>query len=460
MLKHDLKTKRNCCVMALALSLSFTFSAHANSDKYTTTKACGTAKIVSGDTCTNAQVRFDFENCPIQFEPTTVASTCDGKNLKARATRADYRFEVKFKGSDDGWGAVTWTQENIKTWVKTTEDDKKARTVSQESTTVSTQEAQKIKVSAFVDVRHTTFKSDDSTIKEDENSGYLLEDGAVYFSYADGPLSAFIDLPFYRNGDSTTDSADISFAKLKAQFYAKYEIAKNFNIVFGQFDTIYGVELNDSKDRVFGHAGLVYAQTLPVVHSGAYLEYLHSGFTFKLLSANPSDRDALGSNAADSSHEYGATVAYSNSNLRGQIGYLTRERDNLAGKSANRTLTDVLLGTTLGKFNLDLQYSIVSDPSKNTLTAAATDEEDDGYGAMALASYQVTEKSKIGLRYEILKDDPIGGGYQEAESYGANLHHQLHQNLALRVEGVKVDITESATKFDEHRFSIGGLLVF
>jgi hypothetical protein len=462
----------NFASLIAAILLISNFGLAKEMDGYTKDTPCAKANVISGDTCSNVKVEFNFKECSVPFD-TSLADriTCEGQTITARITRNEYRFQAKYKKEDSGWSGVQWLPiGQVLTWTKISPKvtEPKPSPVKEQVTTptplataVSTLPSL-LKISSFIDVRYTTYTSDNTTINEDENSGYLFEDGALYLGYKDGALGINIDLPFSRNADASTNSADIAFAKSKAQFYAKYDFTPELSVTFGQFDTIFGFELNDSKDRVFGYAGLVYGQTLPVVHSGVFLQYTKESFTAKLLSANPSDRDALGTDSTDSSHEFGATLNFTNELFRSQIGYLSRSKENLAGGSATRSLIDILVGTTLGIFALDLEYSIVDDPSKNTLTTDSTDEEDAGSGFMLHVAIQTSDQLRLGVRYELITDDPAATGYQDVEGYGLNLQYQVHPNLAVRSEYNQINSTKKSASDvdDESRVSVGALLSF
>lgn len=291
------------------------------------TKACAKATIKSGDTCSNVKAEIDFSACDKEHAaPVPAVIICSGQYIKARAGVGDFKAEARFKKVSDGWGTTNWTpSSDARTFLKATlaaATEKKAVTpvkaeAPAEPTRAAASEAaptnaasaavpSPLSVSAFFDMRYTGYRTLDSSINEKTRSGFLLEDGALYVSYKKDKLTGFVDLPFSRNGIITSTTADLGFAKSKAQVYAKYDFLPSLSLTFGQYDTIYGVELNDSKDRVFGNVGLAYSQALPIVHSGAYLTFAQSGFTARLMAANPSDRQTFGTDAFDSSTEYGA----------------------------------------------------------------------------------------------------------------------------------------------------------
>ncbi len=464
-------------LVLLSLSVSV-----ANSS--TESEECGSAKVISGDTCSNVKVQFEFAGCPGASGPQLAKRIiCDKTSIKARYQDDANRYEARFKKVDDGWGGVTWTITSpVRRFAKNDNPAPAPKSAPVVSTppapaqppvgsveeaprSIAAEVVDAITVSSFFDFRHSQFRKEGATRpEENEKSGYLLEDGAVYFKFKKDKLEALVDLPFHRDAGTGTDNANFQFAATKAQAYGTYEILESLKFTFGQFDTIYGFELNDSKDRLFGNAGLVYAQTLPIVHSGAMLQFSHSGFVAKLLSANPADRDSLGSTTNDQNLESGIALGYSYEMVRGQVGHLTRAQNGLDDEGAQRSLTDILLGVTLGPVDLDAQYSIVKNPQKNTLTASTTDSEKAGSGLMFIAAYKPLDSLKVAARYEMLENDPGGTGYYKAQSLSGVLHYLVHENLTARLEWMDIN-TERRAAFatdlrGENRMDIGAIVSF
>jgi hypothetical protein len=447
----------------------------ANAQEFELIAFCAKVTKANIKSCSNAKIEFDFDQCLDKPETTpNVNVTCDGAVLKARTSFANYRFEAQFKKQDDGWGEVTWSQAGpVMTWKK--EVAKAAAPDKTEAARTPTQEAAgAIAVTGFIDFRYTGYTTDTSGVDETASSGFLLEDAAIYFNYKKSDLQVTVDLPYSRQGDtvSVTDdggddssftigggNASFGFANTKAQAFAKYAITSDINIVFGQFDTLYGLELNDSKDRVFANAGLAYGQTLPFVHSGLYLEKVWDKITAKILFANPADKDTLGSDTTDHSIETGIALGYSSDWIRGQLGYLARNKSDLAGDDAQRSLTDVLLGFTFGDFNIDFQYSMVSDPQKNVLTSDATDIENAGTGLEALATYQATERIKVAARYEVITDDPAATGYEKASSAAGSIAYKVNDNLTAKAEHYTIDLSDETDDADTYS-TVSAVVVF
>ena len=328
----------------------------------------------------------------------------------------------------------------------------------------------------FADLRYTNFSTKDNPLVLSGNpeSGFGIEDGAFYGNYDKDNLSVVLDVAFRRSKDVDINSAatkpnqssngNLAIGYDKSQLYLKYKLGSMFTINFGQFDTIYGVELNDSKDRIFGKTGIVYDNTLPVTHTGVMFEFLVNGFYAKTFAANPNNKGSNGSSASgDDKSEYGVALGYSNEFIRGQLGYMARPITKAIGtESGNRSLLDAIIGTTLGSFSLDLEYSRVSDPSKNTLTSGDTsDSESAGQGILALASYKFSDAFVVGLRYENIQDDPAALSVKSIHSFGGSIHYRLGTDLELRTEYITSDskgVNDATWK--DSRFNVATLLMF
>lgn len=120
--------------------------------------------------------------------------------------------------------------------------------------------------------------------------------------------------------------------------------------------------------------------------------------------------------------------------FRGQLGYLARALTDLIGDVSQRSLIDILAGATVGNFDLDLQYSIVTDPGKNKLTDSTTDREDAGSAILALLPYRMNEKLKFSGWFEKIDKDPIGSGYAEAQMLGLVSNFTPEERFSIRLE--------------------------
>ncbi len=477
--------KHRFVLLATGLCLSTLVSVLWSGHAIAAETGCAQANVISGNTCSNVKVEFNFSNCgPGHASKVPSRVVCKGKTITARSTSENLRGEAKFEKSEDGWGAVQWksiaTVRTFPVEVVSQPDAQQATSTAAQVAPASTAIAPdrvpsaepptlpiatptvSVTVNGFIDMRYTGYRSEDSAVNEKTRSGFLLDDGALYFSVKKGNVEAMVDLPFSRNGLLPSTTADVGIAKTKTQVYGRYSFGSTMNLTFGQFDTLFGLELNDSKDRVFGNVGLAYSQTLPIVHSGAYLTYSENGFTLRAMAANPSDRQTFGSDPADSSTEYGGVIGYSNASVRSQFGFLTRAVADLSNGQSQRSLFDFLAGTTLGAFDIDFQYSVVTSPRKNILTDLTTDREDPGSALLAIATYRINEKWKVSGRFETVDSDPNGGGYADAKTYGIASNFSPEEGFTVRLEWndtvVNRKITGSA--YGESRWDTALLVSF
>ncbi len=459
---------------------------------------CGGAKLISGDTCATAKVELDFSGCENKSAPQPAMKIlCENTRMRARFQDENYRYEAQFfKGGDDNWGATsTWSPAGpLRQYrkiqssaaapaapvapsatpapVSAAPAPAPAAPAAEATPAVS---APSLKFSGFVDLRYSNFasKNNMSAPNAHAESGFGLEDGALYLNYDNNKVSAIIDIAFRRGKDIDTNPSAIpnqssnnnfGIGVDKSQAYIKYKALDSLAINFGQFDTIYGVELNDSKDRIFSKTGIVYDGTLPVTHTGLMLEYYTHGFYSKLFAANPNNKGTYGTSAAgDENSEYGLALGYSNENFRTQLGAMGRPILKADGTdTANRLLIDVTAGMTFGIFSMDFEYAHVDDPNKNSLTPADnTDHEKVGSGLMLLTAFQITDSFLLGLRYEHLQDDPLALGTKTVDSYGLAANYKLNSDLKIKAEYIGYNLKNIAdVTWDDTRFNAAAVLTF
>lgn len=254
------------------------------------------------------------------------------------------------------------------------------------------------------------------------------------------------------------------FGTDKSQAYLRYKLSDSVTVNFGQFDTLYGVELNDSKDRIFSKTGIIFDNFLPSTHTGLVLEKTWNGFTGKVMAANPSNKGTQGTVASgDYRTEYGATLGYANENYRLQLGYLTRPMKKLDGLTwSQRDYVNVTAGVTFGNLSFDAEYDQLTDPTKNTLTTGdSTDVEKASTGYMGLLSYKFGENWLVGLRYEALKDDPLKASIESADSEGLAIHYKLSTDVELRQEFINYNYKNLAgDKWSNTRILFGAIWGF
>jgi hypothetical protein len=519
---------RNGLVVLTALTV--VASAFANEGE--AKEDCGEAQVVQGSSCPNVKVKFSFANCKIKSaEQLATSVSCDGKKIVARYESGPYKYEASLNKAEDGWGAVSWKPAKLKdhsNFKETAKAAKKARPVAKaaaapsvapnkevkepartvatapaavvpqpqpqlqpppapavaappvvvppvESKEVKT-EPSPFKFSGFTDFWLTSYSRDArSGASGASESGFALQDGALYLNYQKGPLSYLLDVPFrrFKNADAgnTTDpnsssNGNVVFGNDKAQAYLKYSSANNFEIVLGQFDTVFGVDVNDSKDRYFSKTGLVYDYMLPVTHAGAMVSYNYNGAYARVLSANSNNKGSLGSSpTGDNNYEYAAVFGFSNERVRLQAGYMARPINKASGSvDGNRNLMDATVGATVGKLSVDLEYAVLADDSKNTLTSAdTTDKENNGTGLLLLTSYSLDDTWSLGMRAERLANDPgqLGLSRQDALAFG--VHYKWNSSLETRTEWTQYkyqQISQPSIDLSDRRLEISNIFSF
>ena len=495
-------------LLILIVTILTGFSTSGWSKSYVKTTVCGKAKVISGDTCSNVKVELSFDGCEHKSEPVLAKRIiCSKDTIKARFQIDDLRYEASFEKIDDGWGGVSWKQVTAMTEYRkegtrtiTYEASKKLNSpianetatkvevpavsaaqslttpsTTLSATTVSSHVLSPFKFSGYVDIRHSSYsiKDNPSVTSGNPESGFSIEEAAVYVNYEKNKVSLLLDMPIRRQKDIDVNSsaavpnqssnANLAIGYDRAQLFLKYN-ADVVNFYLGQFDTIFGVELNDSKDRKFSKTGIVYDYTLPVTHTGIMIEYTPSAFYLKGFAANPNNKGSLGSSTTkDDQPEYGLAFGYANDQIRSQLGAMTRLINKASGlERADRVLLDATIGSTLGAFSFDLEYTSISDPNKNTLTADNNmDLENSGTGIMLLASYKFTSRFTASLRGERVNDDPTGGNLKSIESSAATTNYLLSDDLSLKAEFVSYRFKNlSDTAWNESRLIFSGLLIF
>ncbi len=485
---------------------TFIFSITVQAESFKRVDTCGSASVTAGSTCETAKVEFKFDGCLLKSQPQFATKViCEEDKLRARYQAEGFRYEAQFTKEDNGWGNINWKSSgDIKQWkniekgASPTPQKEKAVIAAPEraaepaktasaSAPTSEPSPSLFKFSGFFDFRLSSVAAKDDTAgvpNANAESGFGLEDGAFIVNYEKDRLSAVVDIAFRRQKDSDaikptsttpaptipnqSQNSNFSIGVDKSQAYIKYKITPDFLIDLGQFDTIFGVELNDSKDRVFGKTGIVYDYTLPVTHTGAMLEYSKNGYYAKGFAANPINKGSYGtSSTGDDRTEHGAALGYSNDLFRTQFGYMSRLISKADGSGySGRSLLDITAGVTLGAFTLDFEFSKIDDPNKNTLTSTnSADMEKAGQGYLALMTYKISDPVLFGLRYEQVKDDPLNSTsttFDTVTASGASLHYKVRSDLELRTEydNYQIKYLNAATTITDSRFNVAVLFLF
>lgn len=346
----------------------------------------------------------------------------------------------------------------------------------------------KLTFSGYADMRYTNVTIEDNAAElGNPQSGFGIEDGAFYSTFSKDKLKLVLDVPFrrFKKGDDSGSGANanesntnkILFGGDKTQIYAQWAFNENFSLSMGQWDTIFGVEVNDSKDRTFMKTGIVYDNMIPVTHTGVMGAYSMNGITARLFAANQSDHGSYGDDTSTAQNgEYGASLGWANDMWHAQFGYTSRSVvkqqttiDN--SKHDDRTMMDLIVGMNMNNLAVDIEYTTIKDPSKQVLTAATDDSEDDGTGLLALVTYKMNDDLSLGVRYEMIDNDPgKDNTYKEATAYGVAVHYNMAANMQFRAEYDAIDYSDddltSTTglgmkkDWSDKRFILGALASF
>jgi hypothetical protein len=284
-------------------------------------------------------------------------------------------------------------------------------------------DAPQTKLGGFVDAQYKWQKNQDLT------TGAVINDGAIYLSHSTGGSELVIDLPFAFG--VTTDSLGspiynaLILGTSKSQAYIAHSFGQS-RVQLGQFDTIYGVERNDAPDIFFTNQGILFSRMTPRTHTGALLSHAIGQMNVKLLAANSTA--GIGDTGAqlEGKGEYGASLEYADATFRAAVGYLTGRIVTLPGESRN--FTDLRVGTTMGRFDLDVEYSFEKIASN-----------DQGTGLAVLPVYRFSDHLALGVRFEQLnKVAPLSADPLESEeSLTIGLQHRVNDALV-----IKTDFTE------------------
>jgi hypothetical protein len=355
-------------------------------------QSCALATISGSDRCENLSVQIDLRNCKDDAGKGGAGQVVCGRGApRATYQTADFRYEFVLAEQSGGWGVKTW---EVASSNRTALGTSRASTQSAAMTETAAPSAleQMPKVGAFLDFQYQ-YK------KETKSPGFVLQDGALYISKESNNWGIFLDLPFAWGGDASNNN--FKFATEKAQAYVTVSAPYGLGLSVGQFDTIFGFELNDTKDIAFTKPGIVFNAALPVTHTGALVTYTYEieqfnqtrnlgAFTVKGLLSNPRNQGSTdGENL-----EFGGSLGFSNELVRFNLGYLAANFDGPVGTSQ---LFDFLAGFTYGTVNIDFEYDIKRYVGADKTTFGST-----GHAVMAHIVAGITEELGLGVRGEIV----------------------------------------------------------
>lgn len=279
-----------------------------------------------------------------------------------------------------------------------------------------------LKVSGFVDAQfqfpHGTANG---TMTEAPNT-FLINQGALYLSKKASSAEFFLDIPFFATTNSVTTSVsgtsytgtisgsstnDFAVGWRQGQAYVKQTYGFGLSWTLGQFDTIYGFELNDTKDVEFASQGIVFAM-MPVTHTGLLLQHSFGDIQLSLLASNTK---GMGAQPSKAPGEMGLRVGWSKDGMGLGAGVLMNgfEGTYAFGDLISEQLIDVTGGATFGSFRVDLAVDMVS-AYKGMKKISATEDAKARTGMLLQLGYKLSDKDNVALRYESVTN-PLGGDY-------------------------------------------------
>ncbi len=225
--------------------------------------------------------------------------------------------------------------------------------------------------------------------------GFLLNDGALYFSSELPGLDFKLDLPFrmYSQGNS-----NFEFGFIRAQAYLGQKYSNGFRWKIGQFDTTYGFEGNDTVDITFTREGSVYNFTDPFVHTGLLLGYdFDSELGLNLYIANPNDRGVL----LGKSLHYGLQLVKFSPSFRFAPGFMFNQ--DFTTQAFNYYL-DLVTGVTFGKVSIDGE---VSYNYRTDIIDPVSGSANRGLGLLLQILYNFSELGSFGARGEYITNQAL-----------------------------------------------------
>lgn len=216
--------------------------------------------------------------------------------------------------------------------------------------TCFTGHANDLKFSGFIDFQYRWIDKDTNY-----KTGFQLYDAAIYFQHnLTTQTLFFVDVPIRStapediNGDGRLQATnDFEFWKNKSQMYLSHQLNHN-TIYLGQFDSVLGVEANDTLHNPLPIEGLM-SQVFPSVHRGLMLNhelrFLATSFDFIVGNQESSGYDQK------KPLEWGVNMFKKWEHIHASIAYLY-SRDT--GK--NNEIINLVTTLFFNQIKIDLEY--------------------------------------------------------------------------------------------------------
>lgn len=211
--------------------------------------------------------------------------------------------------------------------------------------------AEDSKFSGFVDFQYRWIE-DYSSYK----TGFQIYDAAFYYQKnLNTQTLFFIDAPVSSkepdvSGSTVVSSNELELWQGKAQMYLSHQY-QNSTFYFGQFDSVFGVEANDTLHNPLPIEGIM-NQQLPSVHRGVMLtqEFKEQDIKLDIIAGNQE------SSGYDNKRplEWGLNAFKKWEHIHASLGYLY-SRDS----GQNNEMANFIASFFLNKIKVDVEYSWV-----------------------------------------------------------------------------------------------------
>lgn len=211
-------------------------------------------------------------------------------------------------------------------------------------------------------------------------SGFSVADGAVRMSHEMGGSSFAVDLPFFTAGAGNNT---FSVGTTKAQAYVQHKYDGGIWWKLGQFDSVLGVDGNDTDEFFFTSASLMDQNIdLQMTHTGLMAGWAGSGFGFNVMIANLRN---LGNNSTQQGLDLLGQLTFGQGNITGKVGFMF----NFQG-ATNGHLLDASLGFKSGELMADVGFMMLLGKTGTT-----------NWGFNVAPVYQASDKLGIGARFSM-----------------------------------------------------------
>ena len=411
--------------------------------------SCLKIQAIEGEVCPDLSINYDLSECS-KRGPITQKSriACNGNEASVRLKTSQFTYNF-ILAKEEHWGKVKWKlQGDISELAEKPAKKESARSNAEPTESIqgpvpasskSEESPIKTSVGGFIDAQFNTTKSDATT------QGFVINDGAVYLSGKYKNTTGFLDIPFAGGSIAGTPTPNFNLGLVDAQAYIEHIHDSGLTWKIGQWDAIYGFEVNDTNGVAFTRQGLVFNWAVPFVEAGLLISHNFGLITAKAYVGNPNDTNGI----FDSLErlEMGGQFALNHEMLRLTPGLRTKQT-----VSGRLTHFDLLAGVTLGDWALDFEFDTVK-------TSGSTR----GYAYMAhiLGSLdKVREGLSAGARFEFLKDLEGNPTNNRTLQLTVGPQYKLSKILKLKTDysWQQRKLTAGAAATSAHIFNIAAVL--